>query len=267
MDYRSSLSRHNRIVVKVGTTTLTYSNGRINLRRIEEIAFVLSDLRNSGKEIVLVSSGAIAVGAERLLLKERPRDTRGKQAASSVGQIALMQIYQKSFMSFNQKIAQILLTKDVFEDAERKQNAKNTFATLLDMGVIPIVNENDAVATDELGFSENDRLSAYVATLVGADLLIILSDIDGFYAKDPKKHEEAEIIRYVEDISRDVFAMAGTAGSRLGSGGMTAKLSAAKLAMDAGIDTVMAHGENPKILYGILGGEEVGTLFKAVAQE
>lgn len=266
MSKRMGLVKHNRIVVKVGTTTLTYSNGKLNLRTMEQLACVLSDLTNRGKEIILVSSGAIAVGAERLGLAKRPRDIKGKQAASAVGQVVLMQIYHNFFMSFNQKVAQILFTKDILEIDERRKNAKNAFNTLISMGIIPIVNENDTVSTDELGFSDNDMLSAYVATLVKADCLIILSDIDGLFSEDPKKNPDASIISYIENISDEIESMAGSASSLLGSGGMKTKISAAKYAVDNGIDTVIAKGEKPQIITDILNGEDIGTIIVSKKQ-
>lgn len=258
---RIHLRKHNRIVVKLGTSTLTYANGRLNLRRIEKFSRVLSDLRNQEKDIILVSSGAIAVGADRLGLAERPRDIRGKQAASAVGQAALMQIYERFFMEYNQKVAQILLTRDVLEHDIRKQNAINTFHTLFSLDVVPIVNENDTISTDELGFSDNDSLSAFVACLVESDCLIILSDIDGLYDRDPNQDESAHFITTVEHITTELESGAGDASSQLGTGGMAAKIAAARIATGAGIDTVIANGSNPDNLFKILDGEEVGTLF------
>ncbi|MCL2351803.1 MAG: glutamate 5-kinase [Firmicutes bacterium] len=254
---------HKRVVIKIGTSSLTYYNGGMNLRKIDRLSWTLADLRNQGHEVIFVSSGAIAVGTERLGLRQRPRDNMGKQAASAVGQAALMQIYENFFLTYNQKIAQILLTKDVVEDGVRKTNARNTFFTLLSMGVVPIVNENDAISTDELGFSENDELSAYVAILTDADTLIILSDTDGFYDCDPKKNPDARLIPVVEEIGGLLERAAGAPSSALGTGGAAAKLSAAKMACAAGIDTVVASGEDPYILYDILAGDIKGTLFKA----
>lgn len=262
MDYRNKLNEHKRIVIKVGTTSLTYDNGCINLKKIENLSWVLTDLRNRGKEVILVSSGAIAVGTDRLGLKERPRDVIGKQAASAVGQAVLMQIYEKFFMEYNQKAAQILLTKDVFDFDSRKRNAKNTIETLLEMGVIPIVNENDTVATEELNeFSDNDTLSAYVAKLVDGDLLIILSDIDGMYDKDPNVNSDAKIISTVCGINDDIYKIAGGSNSALGTGGMITKVKAAKLVNDSGIDMVIASGEKPSAIFDIIDGKNVGTLF------
>lgn len=263
MNKREKIKDYKRIVVKVGTAPMTHPNGKINLSVTERFARVLSNSQNQGKEMVLVSSGAIAVGADRLALAERPRDTVRRQAAAAVGQGVLMQIYQNFFMGYNQKVAQILLTRDIFDDKDRKRNAKNTMGALIEMGVIPIVNENDTVSTEELGFSENDGLSALVASLVEAELLVILSDIEGLYAEDPRKNPEARIIKYIETITEDIAGMAGTAGSKLGSGGMSAKINAAKTATGYGIDTIIALGKNPLLLENILAGEEVGTFFEA----
>lgn len=262
MENRLHLKMHNRIVIKVGTTTLTYPNGKLNLKRIARLAWVLSDLRNQGKEVILVTSGAIAVGADRLALPDRPRDTKGKQAASAVGQAVLMQIYENFFMEYNQLVAQILLTKDVLDDAVTKENARNTFFTLLELGVIPIVNENDTVSIEELGFSENDALSAYVACLVESNMLIILSDIDGLYNCDPNKNKDAIRIPEVLAITDQLRAIAGESGSSLGTGGMASKISAASMATNADIDMVIASGAEPTVIYDILDGKNVGTLFR-----
>lgn len=260
MSGRADFKKHNRIVVKVGTTSLTYENGKLNLKRIAKLAWVLTDLRNQGKEVILVSSGAIAVGTDRLGLSQRPRDIRGKQAASAVGQAVLMQIYENFFMEYNQKVAQILLTKDVFDNDTRKENARNTFSALLEMGVIPVVNENDTVSIEEIEFSDNDTLSAYVACLIEADLLIILSDIDGIYDCDPKTNKKAKLISRIDKFDDEIFCVAGESANALGTGGMLTKLYAAKMASDAHIDTVVAQGEEPKIIFKILNGDEKGTL-------
>lgn len=267
MTIRENLKEHKRVVIKVGTTTLTYPNGKINLRKISKLAWTLSDLLHQGKEIILVSSGAVAVGTERLGLAARPRDVCGKQAASAVGQAVLMQIYENFFNEYNQKVAQILLTRDVLEYEQRKNNAANTMNTLLAMGVIPIVNANDTVSTDELDFSDNDTLSAYVADLIEADCLIILSDINGLYNDNPRENPEAEIISVVSEITEEIFAIAGGAGSNLGTGGMATKITAAAIVTEKGIDMVIASGEEPTILFDILSGEETGTLFVAAGLE
>jgi len=260
---RTHLAAHKRIVVKLGTTSLTYENGRLNLTRIEQLAWVLTDLRNHGKDVILVSSGAIAVGADRLGLAERPRDIQGKQAASAVGQAVLMQIYQNFFMTYNQKVAQILLTKDVFDDPERRELAGNTFSALLAMGVIPIVNENDTVSTAELGFSENDALSAHVACLLGADALIILSDTDGIFDGDPNKNPDAKNIPYADGVDDVLMSVAGGSASALGTGGAFTKLAAAKIATEAGIDTIIAQSSPPSVIIDVLGGAAKGTLIRA----
>ena len=260
---RAHMVTHKRVVVKVGTTTLTYENGKLNLKRIEQIAWVLTDLRNRGKEVILVSSGAIAVGADRLGLAERPRDIRGKQAASAVGQAALMQIYENFFMSYNQKIAQVLLTKDVFDDPARQALAGNTFEALMEMGVIPIVNENDTVSTAELGFSDNDSLSALVASLLHADVLCILSDTDGLYDSDPKLNPSAKQIPFADGVDDALLAVAGDSASKLGTGGMFTKITAAKTAAETGTDTVIILGTNPALLFDVLKGKTTGTLIRA----
>ncbi len=263
IDSRQMLTRLNRIVIKVGTTSLTYPNGKLNLNRINELSWVLTDLRNSGKKVILVSSGAIAVGADRLGLAERPRDIKGKQAASAVGQAVLMQIYENFFMNYNQKVAQLLLTKDVIEDEARKQNARNTIETLLDLGVIPIVNENDTISVEELGFSDNDSLSACVACLVQSQALIILSDINGLYNQNPRTNPNARLLSMVTEINSEIEAMGGDADSSLGTGGMATKISAAKMATRNNIHTVIASGESPEIINAILKGENIGTFFVA----
>ncbi|WP_066870636.1 glutamate 5-kinase [Clostridium mediterraneense] len=255
-----------RIVVKVGTSSLTHKNGNINLGRIEKFARVLSDLQNMGKEIVLVSSGAIGVGCSRLGLKERPETTKGKQAAAAVGQCHLMNIYSKFFGEYGHVVAQVLLTRDVIEDDRMRNNVCNTFGTLLEQGIIPIVNENDTISIDEIenicNFGDNDNLSAIVSLLVDADLLIILSDIDGFYNGDPRKDENAKLISEIDEITEEIKACAGGAGTSFGTGGMRTKISAAEKVVDKGIHMILANGEEPSILRDILvDGERKGTLF------
>lgn len=250
-----------RIVVKVGTTTLTHESGKLNMDRIEKLARVLTDLNNKGKEIVLVSSGAIGVGANRLNLDRGEITLQEKQAAASVGQAILMKIYQKFFGEYNQTVSQILLTKNVVDDLVGKQNAENTMETLLELKVIPIVNENDTISTFEMQFGDNDSLSALVACLVKADLLILLSDIDGLFTADPRKNPDAKIISEVEEVTREIESLASGSGSKLGTGGMVTKLTAAKICGREGIETVIANGEDPRILYDILEGEETGTMF------
>lgn len=265
MDYRNQITECNRIVVKVGTSTLTYDNGNINLTRIEKLTRVLSDLMNSGKEVVLVTSGAVGVGVNKLKLKEKPTSIKEKQAVAAVGQCELMHIYSKFFGEYSHIVGQVLLTRDVVEDDHIRENVVNTFETLLENGIIPIVNENDTVAIDEIEnivrFGDNDNLSAIVAQLVSADLLIILSDIDGFYDSDPRKNPNSKLIKTVEEITPKLEACAGGAGSSLGTGGMATKLTAAKRAINAGCNMILANGDNPSILLDITEGKEIGTLF------
>lgn len=265
MNYRGNIKNHKRIVVKVGTSTLTYSNGNINLSRIEKLTRVLSDLMNSGKEIVLVTSGAVGVGVNKLKLKERPKTIKEKQAAAAVGQSELMHIYGKFFGEYSHIVGQVLLTRDVVEDDHIRENVVNTFETLIENNVIPIVNENDTVAIDEIEnivrFGDNDNLSAIVAGLVSADLLIILSDIDGFYDSDPRKNPNSKMIKEVREITTELEECAGGAGTSFGTGGMATKLTAAKTSTNAGVDMVLANGDDPNILFNIVNGEEIGTLF------
>ena len=278
MNYREQMKRCNRIVIKVGTSTLTYDNGNINLTRIEKLTRVLSDLMNSGKEVVLVSSGAVGVGVNKIKLKEKPKSIKEKQAAAAVGQCELMHIYSKFFGEYSHIVGQVLLTRDVVEDDHIRENVVNTFETfeltkneykilqtLLENKIIPIVNENDTVAIDEIEnivrFGDNDNLSAIVAELVSADLLIILSDIDGFYDSDPRKNPNSKLIKTVEEITPELEACAGGAGSNLGTGGMATKLTAAKRAISVNCNMILANGENPSLLIDIVEGKEVGTLF------
>ena len=259
----SAVARANRVVVKVGTSTLTYENGRLNLRRIETLVRVLSDLKNSGREIILVTSGAIGVGTGQLGLKERPRDTAGKQAAAAVGQCELMYSYDKQFSTYGHVTAQVLLTRDVIEDGRRKEHVVNTLSRLLEYGAIPIVNENDTVAVEEIEFGDNDTLSALVAVLAEADALVMLTDIDGLYTADPRSHAGARLIPVAEAIDDTLRAAASGAGSSRGTGGMITKLNAAEIAVRAGIPTVIMNGANPRRLYDLFDGEPIGTLFPA----
>lgn len=257
-----------RVVVKVGTSTLTYETGLINIRRVETFVKVLADLKNSGKELVLVTSGAIGVGVGKLGLSERPKDTPGKQAAAAVGQSELMQIYDTAFGGYNHTIAQVLLTKDVVSHDDRKQNVMNTFERLLSLGVVPIVNENDTVAVDELeggNIGDNDTLSAIVATLVHADSLVIMSDIDGLFDRNPRVNPDARLIPVVSEINEEIEAYASGTGSKRGTGGMITKVHAAKIATDAGVDMAIINGVNPYTLYDLFDGKAVGTHFVAVA--
>ena len=266
MGFRKRLKEAKRIVVKVGSSTLTYENGNINLSRIEKLTRVLSDIVNSGKEITLVTSGAVAVGVNKLKLKEKPKTIREKQAVASIGQCELMHIYSKFFGEYSHIVGQILLTRDVVEDDHIRENVCNTFETLLEKHIIPIVNENDTVAIDEIEnivkFGDNDNLSAIVASLINADLLIILSDIDGFYDADPRSNEDARLLSEIEEVTPELEECAGGAGSNVGTGGMITKLMAAKRAAEFGIDMVLANGDEPDILLGILNGEDIGTLFR-----
>ena len=258
----SAVKDAKRVVVKVGTSTLTYENGRLNLRRVESLCRVLSDLKNSGREIVLVTSGAIGVGAGHLGLKERPRDIGGKQAAAAVGQCELMYIYDKRFGEYGHITAQVLLTRDVVEDPVRKGNVVNTLTRLLEYGTVPIINENDTVAVDEIEFGDNDTLSAMVAELIGADALVLLTDIDGLFNADPHVHADAHRIPVVHEIDDSIRALAGGAGSKRGTGGMVTKLNAAQIAMEAGIPAVIMNGAQPFRLYDLFDGRPRGTLFE-----
>lgn len=260
-DYRSNIKNHKKIVIKVGTSTVTYPNGAINLRRLEQLAWVLSDLKNSGKDIVLVSSGAVGVGSGILGFKERPTDTQCKQAAASVGQASLIQIYKNFFNEYSQNVAQILLNKDDVKEGGRKEVITRTFETILNMGVIPIVNNNDAVTTDEIEFSDNDGLSAVVANIVDADLLILLTDIDALYDSNPRANPNAKRVSVVEDITDEIEAMADDKGSEFSVGGMATKISAAKLCKESKTDMIIADGSDPRVLHKIIEGEDVGTLF------
>ncbi len=256
-----------RIVIKVGTSTLTYDNGKVNLRRLEKLCKVLSDLHNSGKQIILVSSGAIGVGVGKLKLSKRPSETRYKQALAAVGQCELMFLYDKFFGEYNNSVAQLLLTKDVVINDHSRQNVINTFQTLLEMGIIPIVNENDTVAIDEIvgqNFGDNDNLSAIVADLVGADLLVILTDIDGLYDADPRNNPDAKRIAVVDHIDDKIKEMAGGSGSNRGTGGMATKIIAAAAATSAGINCCVMSGNDPENLYHLIDGKPMGTLFTAV---
>lgn len=257
----------NRVVIKVGTSTLTNDLGQNNIKIFDKLACVLSDIQNMGYEIILVSSGAIAVGANKLKMKTRPSTMKMKQAAAAVGQCSILYLYDKFFHDYDKTIAQILLNAEDIEAEEKKENIINTFHTLLEMGIIPIVNENDSVSYTEIEsedrlFGDNDILSAVVAVLCKAQKLVIFSDIDGFYDKDPRLYTDAKQIKYIENIDEQIFSFAGGAGSRRGTGGMKTKLQAAKLATNQGIDTIITNGKNPEILYKIIKEEIVGTLLK-----
>lgn len=255
-----------RIVIKVGTSTLTYNNGSLNIKTIDKLCKVISDLRNSGKEIILVSSGAIGVGVGKLKLKSRPSETKYRQALAAIGQCELMFIYDKLFGEYNNTVAQVLLTKEVVDNKITKKNVINTINTLLEMGIVPIVNENDAVSTDELegtNFGDNDNLSAIVSKIVSADLLLILTDIDGLYDSDPRLNNNAVKIPVVNNIDENIKKLAGGTNSNRGTGGMITKVLAADFANNVGIPCCVMNGSDPEKIYSFLSGEEVGTLFKS----
>ena len=264
---RDFLKDKKRIVVKIGTSTITHvDTGHLNLTKMEKLARVLTDIKNQNKEIVVVSSGAIGAGRKALGIKEKPSRLSQKQACAAVGQARLMMIYQKLFAEYNQTIAQILITKRTMTNEISRHNAENTFLELLRMGVIPIVNENDTVSTDQIldeNFGDNDTLSATVAEMVQADMLILLSDIDGLYTDDPRNNEKAEFISCVEKIDDRLYGMAKGAETTFGTGGMATKIAAAEIANGIGVDMVIANGDDVVNISRILEGKEVGTLFKA----
>lgn len=252
-----------RIVVKVGTSTLAHATGCLNIRRIELLCKVLSDIKNAGHEVILVSSGAIAMGFGKLGLGARPTDIPTKQASAAVGQCELMYTYDKLFTEYNHTVAQILITAPDIEDEKRKCHFHNTLERLLELHAVPILNENDTVAVEECGIGDNDTLSAIVAANINADLLVLLSDIDGLYDKDPHKFSDAKLIACVEAITEEIIALGGGKGSSLGTGGMATKLRAAQIATESGCDMMIANGEKPELLYDILDGRSVGTHFVA----
>ncbi len=252
-----------KAVIKVGTSTLTHPTGRLNIRRIETLVKVMSDLKNAGHELVLVSSGAIGMGVGKLSLAKRPSDMPTKQAAAAVGQCELMYIYDKLFSEYNHVVAQILLTGSDIDHADRRKNFENTVFRLLELGALPIINENDTVATEEIALGDNDTLGAVVACAVKADLLVLMSDIDGLYTADPRRNPEAKLITLVERITPEIESLAGEKGSELATGGMETKLRAAKMTADHGIDMVITNGQRPENLYEILEGNSVGTRFAA----
>lgn len=252
-----------RIVIKIGTSTLTHENGSTNLRRIEALCRIVSDIMNSGEEIILVSSGAIGMGVGKLGLRARPSDIAGKQACAAVGQCELMYEYDKLFGEYNHTVAQILLTAPDLSCDDRREKFENTVERLIELGVLPIINENDTVATEEIVFGDNDTLAAKVAVTVGADLLILLSDIDGLYTADPRKDKNATLIAEVKEIDEKIEALAGSAGSNRGTGGMETKIRAAKIATERGCDMIIANGSSPELLYEIIEGKSVGTKFFA----
>lgn len=252
-----------RAVIKVGTSTLAHATGRLNIRHVEELVKVLSDLKNAGHEIILVSSGAIGMGVGKLMLPGKPSDMPTKQAAAAVGQCELMYTYDKLFTQYNHTVAQILLTGQDVEDPERRQNFENTMERLLELGALPIINENDTVATAEIAVGDNDTLGAIVAVNVQADLLVLMSDIEGLYTADPRKDPSARLVGEVRELTPEILALAGDAGSALGTGGMVTKLRAAGMCMAAGCDMIITNGQRPEDLYRIAEGERVGTRFFA----
>ncbi len=250
-----------RVVVKVGTSTLAHSTGHLNIRRVEQLCRVLSDLKNSGHEIILVSSGAIGMGIGKLSLKERPSDIPTKQAAAAVGQCELMYTYDKLFQEYNHTVAQLLLTGSDFRHDDRYENFRNTMRRLLELDVLPIINENDTIATEEIKVGDNDTLSAIVASSIEADILILLSDIDGLYTADPHKDPRAVLIHEVKELTPEIMALAGGVGSNLGTGGMKTKLHAAEICRDSGCTMVILNGEKPSKLYDLFDGKSIGTKF------
>ena len=266
------MEKKQRIVVKVGTSTLTHESGDLDLRSMDHLARTLSDLEGMGHEIILVSSGAIAVRTAKMGLPERPKELRMKQAAAAVGQCQMMHIYDKFFAEYNHTVAQILLTGDDIDEEDRADHLRSTFSALLEMGIIPVVNENDSVSSAEIEtghhkvLGDNDTLSAMVARLCKADLLVLLSDINGLYDADPKNHPDAKLLHRVKEITPEILEMAGGAGSWRGTGGMATKLTAARVAMEAGCDMVITNGTRMEDLYGIVAGEDIGTRFLAAEQ-
>lgn len=253
----------NCIVFKVGTSTLTHKSGQINIRLMEKLVKVLSDIKNSGKKLVLVTSGAIGVGMGKLGLRQRPETIPEKQAAAAVGQCELMYLYDKYFSEYNHTVGQVLLTRYSLGSDESAENVRNTFGALLELGVIPVVNENDTVATDEIRVGDNDTLSAIVARIIEADALVILSDIDGLFTADPAKNAGAVLVPEVAEVTEQLMNTASGAGSSRGTGGMLTKLTAAKMAMEAGVDMYIVNGKDPDLLYDLLEGKPVGTHFIA----
>lgn len=260
-----TISEKKRIVIKLGTSTLAHSTGKLNIRRMNALVRVISDLHNAGKEIIMVSSGAVGLGTGKLGLSKKPKETKMKQAVAAVGQCELMHVYDDMFEKYSVTVAQILLTKTIINNPNHCDNFKNTVETLVSMGVIPIVNENDSISIDELELEigENDSLSALVASLSGADLLLILSDIDCLYSDDPRTNPDAKPISTVNEITPSIEAAAGGAGSSLGTGGMSTKINAAKIAAESGIDMVIMNGKDPELLYDLFENKEIGTIFLA----
>ncbi|MBQ8510086.1 MAG: glutamate 5-kinase [Clostridia bacterium] len=259
----SLLNKKSKIVVKLGSNTLTHETGSLNLRRMERLACILSDFKNQGHQIILVSSGAVAAGMARLGLERRPDSIEEKQALAAVGQAELMQVYERFFAAYGHVVGQLLLTKDVIDIPARRQSAENTFRQLLEMRVIPIVNENDPISIEELKFGGNDTLAAYVALICGADILINMSDIDGLFDSDPRKNPDAMLITRVDEINDRILSYAGGAGTDRGTGGMITKIKAAQIVTEAGIPMLIVNGKNPAVLYDISDGRHIGTYFAA----
>jgi len=258
-----SVKNAKRVVFKVGTSTLTHDSGKLNFRRIEKLSRTLADLANSGLEVVLVSSAAISAGCAKLGITERPHSTAEKQAIAAVGQSELMKVYEHYFSDFGHPVGQILITKDELDREKVFENARSTFNTLIRMGCIPIVNENDSVSYDEIEFGDNDTLSAYVSVVCGADALVILSDIDGLYDSDPHANPDAKLIPRVDELTDEIRACAGGAGTKRGTGGLITKIHAAEIVCPKGIPMYIINGADPDLLYDLRDGKEVGTLFAA----
>lgn len=253
-----------RIVIKIGTSTLAHATGHLNIRRVELLCKTMSDIKNAGHEVILVSSGAIGMGVGKLGLRQRPRDIPGKQAAAAVGQCELMYTYDKLFGEYHHTVAQLLITNDNMVNETRHANFTNTLNRLLELGALPIINENDTVATEEIVIGDNDTLAAQVAESVGADLLILLSDIDGLYTADPHVDPKAKLLHTVTKIDDTILKLAGVSSTAQGTGGMVTKLRAAQICMNCGCDMVIANGRRPENLYDILEGKDVGTKFTEV---
>ncbi|WP_078807152.1 glutamate 5-kinase [Pilibacter termitis] len=262
---RENVKKAKRVIVKVGTSSLVYSTGAMNLKAIDDLAFVLSDLVHKGYEVALVSSGAMGAGLSKFGLDKRPKEIAMQQAVASVGQMELMNIYNARFSSYNQVIGQVLLTQDVFEYPESRKNVTNTFEMLFKEKIIPIINENDTVSVDELDhetkFGDNDKLAALVTNLTDADLLIMLSDIDGFYSDNPLTNKRAKLISHVPKITDEIMKQAGGSGSRFGTGGMLSKLECAKLLLNNEKGMILTSGVEPRVLFDVVAGEEIGTFF------
>jgi glutamate 5-kinase len=261
MREREILKGKTRIVIKIGTSSLTFPNGKLNFQRIEKLVRVISEIQADGRQVILVSSGAVAVGSGRMGMDRKPESLVEKQALAAIGQAELIKIYQKFFDEHKQLTAQVLLTRDAITSSQRRQNARITLFTLLDMKIVPIINENDVVSTEEIEFGDNDTLSAYVSELVDADLLILLTDIDGLYSADPKTDPEASIISKVYDINPNIEALAAGSGSSFATGGMATKIAAAKICMESSIDMIIANGSVPGIIQDLLKGDNIGTFF------